>query len=528
MIDLNRSRRELLAEIDASDPFVGPVCEITDPRVLTAAAHVRLQGHGKEDLFPLLRVVLTERFAAVPRVVLVRDLLMPLRHALGNAYRHGNGRDPVKAITVEVVLTRKGAFLGVTDEGDGFDVPLTVERLRQQRTDSERHGAGIRGLDRAVSPVTWEHGGRTLLFRFRPSSEEADAPDATMEEGRPAGAEAATTGGDPALRRILDPAWIQTCLSRELAQFREGRAKLDACHPYLHREPAGDGCGVRFVLRISRPDLPRDETRILTGRLHADEAAAAADFDASAHLHAAQEGKRVRIPKPVARPTSEPRLILYDFDPWMDLWQYLAYHGRPKTLLHVAERVGRALAALHRSRGAFRPADPDSIRTQYLQMVAGVERGLEQLPGGSDLVERFRTSVRRVEDRGPVRLRRPRTPIHGAMGWDSIHYGVDGLFYFYRFEKCHLSDPLIDLGGFAADVLRFALAGNVGAYQVYCEALLTAYNARAEYPVDQDDLPFYTAVAIGERLREANMRATADAEPLLAALDAVGDRELTE
>src|ERR1041385_2925616 len=89
MIDLSRNRAELLAEIEASRSAVENVRDLTDPRVATADVRARVRGSAKEDLFPLLKVVLSERFADVPRPELMRDLLVPLRKALGNAYKHG-------------------------------------------------------------------------------------------------------------------------------------------------------------------------------------------------------------------------------------------------------------------------------------------------------------------------------------------------------------------------------------------------------------------------------------------------------
>src|SRR3989442_96103 len=132
MIDLTRNREGFLAEIEAPDAPGSPLSDITDPRVTTRDAHVRVCGHARDDLFPLLKVALLERFAAVLRLELTRDLLMPLNNALGNACKHGNGYDPAKSVSVEMVLTRKGALLAVTDEGPGFDVARTLHRFNEQ------------------------------------------------------------------------------------------------------------------------------------------------------------------------------------------------------------------------------------------------------------------------------------------------------------------------------------------------------------------------------------------------------------
>src|SRR5438552_2171415 len=132
MIDLNCSRAELLVDINAPNPLGDPLSDLTDPRLASLEAHVRVCGHGRDDLFPLLRIALSERFAAVARVQVLRDLLLPLRNVLGNAYKHGNGCDPAKTIWIEIVLTARGALIAVSDEGSGFDVARTLRRFEGQ------------------------------------------------------------------------------------------------------------------------------------------------------------------------------------------------------------------------------------------------------------------------------------------------------------------------------------------------------------------------------------------------------------
>src|SRR5262245_19046852 len=117
MIDLSRTRAALLADIGARALSGEPRRELTHPRLATADAHVRIYGRDKNDLFQLLKNALTERFAAVPRPQLIQDLFVPLRNALGNASKHGNARNPAATICVDIVLTRKGALIPVTDEG---------------------------------------------------------------------------------------------------------------------------------------------------------------------------------------------------------------------------------------------------------------------------------------------------------------------------------------------------------------------------------------------------------------------------
>ena len=247
MIDLTQTRAEMLATIKALDSSGGPVFAITDPEVVTSNGRVRLRSCAREDLFALLKVTLAERFSDEPRSVLIRDLFMPLRHALGNAYRRGNRGDPAKEIAVEVVLAPMGALLAITDEGDGFDVGLAVERMQREETYFENKGVGFRGLHNAKSSVTWENDGRTLLLCFRRSADGSGVPFGEVRSG----SAGELRRDDPSLRRLLDPAWIQTCLSRELPVFRDGLAKLESCHCYLNRGPGGDDCGIRYMLKVT-------------------------------------------------------------------------------------------------------------------------------------------------------------------------------------------------------------------------------------------------------------------------------------
>ena len=518
MIDLNRTRVGLLEELEA--PRSGPWCDITDPQVLAGDARVRLRGRSRADLLPVLKVALSERFASVPRPVLMRDLFMPLKHALGNAHKHGNARDLAKTVTVELELTTSGALVSVTDQGDGFDVASIVQGLQQQETYFVYHGAGFRGLHEARSPVTWENGGRTLLLCFRRAIPESDVPRVPWHH-QVCGEDEDDAGHRAVLRRALDPAWIASCLSEELPELRTGRAKLEACHAYLNGGAAGDDCGLRYVLRVARPHASGCETRIFTGRLHANEHTAAADFEAATELHARQWSGSVRIPSPLARLTADRRLVIYDFDPWMNLWQYLGYRASNTALRHSARRVATALATVHQSPVPARLARSAPAAVRLQTTAASAERVLGELPGGSEYVGRLRAGVRRIRDTAPVPRRNVRTPVHGALGWDRIHQGVDGAFYFYRFEACQQADPGIDLGGFAADLLRFARASrDESVYRLCCDELLTRYNAKMEYPVDPERMPLYVALALCERLRDAHVRSGAEVDELLAALDA--------
>src|SRR5439155_23031851 len=161
-----------------------------------------------------------------------------------------------------------------------------------------------------------------------------------------------------------------------------------------------------------------------------------------------------------------------------------------------------ALAGLHRSRIALRSNETGHTEAGFKAMVARTTTALQALAGGSDLVSCFRHWAKRIENAASSKQPRVLALIHGALGWVCVHYGVDGRFYLYRFETCRRSDPGLDLGGFAADLLCFTLASyNEEAYRICLDAFLGEYNSEAAHPMDKNDLLPYIALALVERLR---------------------------
>jgi hypothetical protein len=222
----------------------------------------------------------------------------------------------------------------------------------------------------------------------------------------------------------------------------------------------------------------------------------------------------------VASFAGEMRLILYDFDPWLNLREYLAHRRSLKSVRHAAERAGEALAVLHRSPVLGCGPGLEAPGEKLHAIIGRAERNLRSLSGGLELLNRFRACVRAVQKQGAFRRPRALAPIHGALGWDSIQYGVEGRFYLYRFESCGWSDPGLDLGSFAADLLWFMRAHHdEGGYRICRDALLGEYNLGAEQPMSADDLRSYIAFALIERLQRAQSRAAAEAGEWLAALE---------
>jgi hypothetical protein len=328
VIDLGCTRRGMLAEIGAS---AAPerLGEPSDPRFPGCQeARLLVAGRPRRELFRLLEFALSARFAGAPRSERVRDLLVPLRCAVGNAHKHGNRRDRSRRIEVEVATSRRGALLAIRDEGEGFDAASTVLRMRAGVPYFTQQGSGLQAFENASSRIGWEAGGRTLLIRFLPSSEQESGIGEAARIARALGAELASGWPEPSA------------------------STLELCGVLVEADDAPAPLRVRCMLRDARPGQALPEVRILSGRLFGDEASARADLLAAAHLRQHLADTQIGIPRPMEPLRSEPRLALYDFDPWLDLGEYLAQRGT-SALPGAARRIGSLLAALRRSKGAL-------------------------------------------------------------------------------------------------------------------------------------------------------------------------------
>jgi anti-sigma regulatory factor (Ser/Thr protein kinase) len=379
-------------------------------------------GGPRRELFRRLEFALAARFGGAPRAERIRDLAAPLRNALGNAHKHGNGRDRGKRIEVEVVATRVGAVLAISDEGPGFDVAATVARLRAGEPYYSGQGTGLRALEDARSRVAWEAGGRTLLLRFLPSS-----PGAGTDAG------------------------LAGALAVDLARWcaRPGRPKLELAGCVVEAGDAPAPPRVRCLLREPRPGEARPPVRILAGRLFASEQQARADLAAAAALRKLLGDAAIRIPRPLWRLPSAPRLALYDFEPWLDLREYLAQRGAA-ALPGAARRVATLLEALHRSSAAFPEERWDSVVERTRAQGRCALRRLQAI--GTPELGRARDLVRTLEQRLDAWAPRARTPIHGSFGLGCVHQTSDGRFAADRLDAVRRSHPAIDLGGILADL----------------------------------------------------------------------------
>ncbi len=513
MIDLRRTRHDMRLEIGAAADR--GVEALSDPAasafLADRAARVRILGHARDDLFPLLELVLSTRFADVGPLWLARDLLEPLKRGLGNAERHGNDRDQSKAIEVEVDVTPDGAVIAITDQGGGFDTALTLRRFCDRTQYFSNEGSGFRTFDRALSVISFADGGRTFLLRFLlrpgPFPESPAAPAA--QPGGAAHSDLAARLHDVFSEHpeLLAPSELPA------GTIASHAGATTACFESvrLYDFPEREGATVRCLVRSRRELAPA--SAIFTAHTFPSSQEARADFEAARAMHEDLRTKEVRIPAPLACLASE-RAVLYDYNPWMGLRTYLVLHGGGGAAYRMGRRLGKCLRALHRSRLEF-PEEPwDAVLDEWH---ACGERASGRLPpGDADRAGRIRLRLCQVQHellRGAGSYGAPLSPIHGRFGLDSVHYGVDGRFYLWRFGRCRHSHPGLDLGGCLADLMLMHDApghghggadgdhagGGSGDHRTLAEGLLEAY-ADGEAPRWMDGLSLFVAGALLERI----------------------------
>ena len=171
MIELDYPRERMLADILAGAAGARP-CEPSDVTAYAHLAqgdeaHLRFVLQRPQEILPQLNAALAARFACVPSERLERSLLLPLKKALGNAHKRGNLCAPGKRITLELVVTRAGAFVEVADEGAGFDVAATYARFRDGARYFSHGGSGFRKFEKADAIVSFAEHGSTVRICFR-------------------------------------------------------------------------------------------------------------------------------------------------------------------------------------------------------------------------------------------------------------------------------------------------------------------------------------------------------------------------
>ncbi|HVE65181.1 MAG TPA: hypothetical protein VNC59_01265, partial [Thermoanaerobaculia bacterium] len=194
------------------------------------------------------------------------------------------------------------------------------------------------------------------------------------------------------------------------------------------------------------------------------------------------------------------------------LAEYVADREKAPLFRRRAERVGQSLAILHGSGIEFRETEGDLLGERYRGTCERVRGGLADRYPGAEFAGRLERVLRSIGERAAAAGPRRPTPIHGRFGLDRVLYGVEGSFYFYRFEHCRMGDPGLDLGGFLADV---SMLGDEDARRAGSEGFLAGYSSKPRHATPPSDLGLYVALALVDRLDRARPLAQSDVDTLL-------------
>ncbi len=488
MFALELNRQAMLAEVhaavvDAAVDLRGP----SDRRFVTAAhAHLVVRGHTPDDLLPVLTVALSQRFWDVPARHLVSELLHPLKKGVGNAFKWGNGKDESKRVTVDVVATRAGAVVAITDEGAGFDVRQRLRTYREGRRYFSHSGSGFSMLDQTRSLVSYADGGRTLLLRF------LCAP----EPGHGASAEDLSRWGAAA-----DPQAAAALLAASVPEFASARAILEACRICVEKAQPSDSPQISYHLRCSDPGTGRPFRMELSGLMFADRAAAAVAHSVARQLYRppGAEGD-VAIPEPVAL-LEDPPVVVFRFNPRLNLGQLLK-QSDDLQLEPASIAIAARLRSLHES--LITLADQETMDQAIDRHRAAGDAVIERLAEETDAGRRagVQTVLHRVDARRRTMSAIPAAPIHGGFGWKQIACSDERL-YLTDLGSCRRSHPGFDVGGFLADLRRFCLLRKRPDQEEYAAtrgAFLAAYGG--DHPPGWlSDAPFFEACALLLRMQ---------------------------
>lgn len=92
---------------------------------------------------------------------------LALEEAVANAFRHGNGEDPGKVVTVEYRISDDEVWLAVQDEGSGFD-PDAVPDPTEEANLEIPSGRGIMLMRAYMTDVAIVEPGNRVEMVFRP------------------------------------------------------------------------------------------------------------------------------------------------------------------------------------------------------------------------------------------------------------------------------------------------------------------------------------------------------------------------
>jgi len=490
MIDLGRTREQMLAEIAACDDAVPDAVEHpSDPRFLMSPqARLTMKGHTREELLAPLRTALRKRFRGVSHDHLMHDLVYVLKKGLGNAYKRGNLADPSRWITLDVVATDRGAMFSVSDDGEGFDVAGTHQRFLREQQYYTHGGSGLTTFEKSRSVVSYADGGRTLLVRFLCNPEPGVAAGPPTEAG--------------SFGPAADGALVKSALAA-LPAFRRVRSRMESCSVYVPKRQNLERPELEYVVEYREADTgPVKERRLNARLLPAHEARA--DFAVAQQLYkgAFKGRKSVRIPRPVAVMDDPASIALYRFDPTGDLRTYLKDVDDSAHLMTVVGHVADGLRAIH---GSDIVVDLDETIDGARERLRETARRAATILAVTDRGRGRRVEEiwREADDRADGLTPCDAVPIHGRFGWDCIlHDDSRRRLYLYRFEAARRSHPGFDIGGFIADLIRFYMVRkkrDPAVYSIAREVFLDAY--RGAQPLAWEaDVGWYTVAGLLARL----------------------------
>lgn len=500
MIELSLTRADMLEDIGASETELVTSLRATDDPVFLGRAPARLvlRAHHRADFLPDLERALRLRFARVASEHLEQDLFSPLKNALGNAFRRGNGEDRGKWLTTEIVVTPLGAVVSVADEGAGFDVQRVLSLFESGERYFSRGGHGLRCFARTSSLISYADGGRTWLMRFLSEPEPGkDLARAERAELGPAG----------------DEHFMRDFFAGQVPCFRDHRIQIEACRiqALSHAHATSE---LAYVLHCRSRDL-LPGTMVVTGRV-LPEAAARADVDMAERLRRSGVGlgRGLRIPRPLGA-FARPPLSLFHLDPSATFRERAKDMSRLGSLGPVLSEIALGLAAIHQS-GA-RPALEETL-ADILDRQRAARRRVEGRLAGSDR-ERAGACFDRLSARANDLAPCEAVTVHGALDWDCIVRARER-WELYRFEHSRRSHPGLDVGAFLADLLRFHVLRRKEDPRLYAlgrSVFLQSYCAGPR-PAWAADVDWFVAGALLERLERMLLRPPAEWAPKVGPL----------
>ncbi len=101
-----------------------------------------------------------ERVSLGPRDAF--DVVLAVHETVVNAITHGNRTDPTKNVELAFCCTERAIEVTVRDEGEGFDVPRALQRVREPPSLEELSGRGLLLITRLMDEVHYNEAGNEV------------------------------------------------------------------------------------------------------------------------------------------------------------------------------------------------------------------------------------------------------------------------------------------------------------------------------------------------------------------------------